>query len=199
MVSKAGEEIAGPPGRDLLMSEAQTFADLAAAIDGAFARWDRSHLHEFHLADGRRVVMPSGEDEETDAADEIPEAQQIGSVGLRAGSSFKYVFDLGDDWQHGCTVLRTDVDPLEEWGSVPTEIVPIFGWGTIPDQYGRLEPGQDALDECNVVTHVIRDDDPALPASRSQDDLFILTLELRNDELDRSVQRTGGSNGLLSR
>ena len=32
-----------------------TFAQLAEAIDVAFARWDLSHLHVFELPNGRRV------------------------------------------------------------------------------------------------------------------------------------------------
>lgn len=62
---------------------------------------------------------------------------------MGAGDTFVYVFDLGDRWEHGCTVLRTDVDPAQEWGEVPTDVVPIFGWGAIPDQYGRLMPDDD--------------------------------------------------------
>jgi len=34
------------------------FKQLADAIDDAFARWDRSHLQEFSLADGRRLRDP---------------------------------------------------------------------------------------------------------------------------------------------
>lgn len=33
-------------------------SDLADAIDGAFARWDRSHLQDFTLADGTRLCLP---------------------------------------------------------------------------------------------------------------------------------------------
>ncbi len=50
---ESADDLAGPPGRDLLVSSAHTFAELATAIDRAFARWDLSHLHEFHLPDGR--------------------------------------------------------------------------------------------------------------------------------------------------
>lgn len=50
---------------------------------------------------------------------------------------------LGAGWEHECTILRDDVDPLDEAGSVPTEIVPVFGWGATPDQYGRVTPGSD--------------------------------------------------------
>lgn len=51
MVSKGGEEIADPPGRDLLVSEAHTFADLAGAtfadLAGATCHsWTGAHAHE---------------------------------------------------------------------------------------------------------------------------------------------------------
>jgi hypothetical protein len=141
LVSKGGEELVDPPGRDLLVSSVHTFADLATAIDRAFARWDLSHLHEFRLLDGRRLVMMDGADEfeEIDPARHLDErSHSLGSLGIRAGDTFVYVFDFGDDWEHACTVLRTDVDPEAEAGTVPSEIIPTFGWGTIPDQYGRL-------------------------------------------------------------
>jgi hypothetical protein len=47
------------------------------------------------------------------------------------------VFDLGDNWQHRCTVEREKGDPLEKYGEVPKAPVAIWGWGSIPDQYGR--------------------------------------------------------------
>lgn len=57
LAAQGGEEFVGAPGRDLLVSDTHTFADLATAIDRAFARWDLSHLHEFRFADGRRIGM----------------------------------------------------------------------------------------------------------------------------------------------
>lgn len=122
------------------------FADLFSAIDRAFARWDLSHLHEFRLLDGRRVMMMEGADEfeEIDPARHLDElTHSLGSVGLRAGATFIYVFDFGDNWEHGCTVLRTDVDPIQESGIAPSDIVPVFGWGTIPDQDGRMSLDDD--------------------------------------------------------
>ena len=44
-----------PPGRVMLVGPRHTFADLAEAIDAAFARWDLSHLHMFELTDGRHI------------------------------------------------------------------------------------------------------------------------------------------------
>ena len=35
------------PGRDVIVRPGHSFAQLAEAIDNAFARWDRSHLHGF--------------------------------------------------------------------------------------------------------------------------------------------------------
>jgi hypothetical protein len=47
------------------------------------------------------------------------------------------IFDLGDNWQHRCTVLADKADPVDEYGPVPAGPVAIWGWGSIPDQYGR--------------------------------------------------------------
>jgi hypothetical protein len=145
LVSNGGDELADAPGRDLLVSSVHTFAELANAIDRAFARWDPSHLHEFRLADGRRVVMEEAEElEDSGSAQHLDErAHSPSSMGLSSGDTFTYIFDLGDEWEHDCTVLRIDVDPEEEAGVVVSEILPIFGWGTIPDQYGRLSPDDD--------------------------------------------------------
>jgi hypothetical protein len=46
------------PGRIFAAARSHTFSDLAGAIDDAFARWDRSHLQEFTLADGTRLCDP---------------------------------------------------------------------------------------------------------------------------------------------
>ena len=139
--SRSGEELADPPGRDLLVSDARSFADLADAIDRAFARWDVSHLHEFRLADGRRIGM--ADTDEFGAEGELDDrVETLARAALTAGDSFEYIFDFGDGWEHTCMVLRDDVDPREQAGVEPTGIVPVFGWGSIPDQYGRVTPDE---------------------------------------------------------
>jgi len=50
---------------------------------------------------------------------------------LKPGEQFVYVFDLGDDWAHLCTVGNSPLDPLETLGSVPDRPLPYFGWGAI--------------------------------------------------------------------
>jgi hypothetical protein len=56
---------------------------------------------------------------------------------LRCGEQFAYVFDLGDNWQHLCTIGPQLADPMETLGVIPGKPLPSWGWGDIPDQYGR--------------------------------------------------------------
>ena len=54
LVGGRGEDLWPRPGRLLVASRSHTFRQLATAIDDAFARWDRAHLHEFTLPDGAK-------------------------------------------------------------------------------------------------------------------------------------------------
>jgi len=72
---------------------------------------------------------------------------------LQPGEQLVYVFDLGDNWTHLCTVNPDKVDPLETLGITSSEMpghVSFFGWGDIPDQYGRRWRGD--TDDANPVT-----------------------------------------------
>src|SRR2546428_1497973 len=40
LLTGRGEELADPPGRDLLIHDGHTFEAIARAIDRSFARWD---------------------------------------------------------------------------------------------------------------------------------------------------------------
>jgi hypothetical protein len=122
------------PGRLLLARPGMTFRDLAVAIDDAFARWDLSHLHVFHLADGTRIGVRTPWDEYDD--EELDDRAEKLSR-LQLGERFAYEFDLGDSWMHLCTVGEEKVDPAEVYGERPVRPVPYAGWGAIPDQYGR--------------------------------------------------------------
>jgi hypothetical protein len=92
-----------------------SYAQLATAIDDAFARWDRSHLHEFDLADGTRIGTPGPDMDDDDVLDESRERLS----NLQASQQFIYVFDFGDDWTHLCTVIAAGIDPHEVLGVVP--------------------------------------------------------------------------------
>lgn len=120
-----------PPGRVLLVHADHSFADLADAIDTAFARWDPTPLHEFGV-EGRRLSADA-EEADVEDSDEVT----VGEVGLRPGSRFTYLFDLAIRWIHDCTVEGVGVDPYELTGEEPDLPAAILGWGMIPDQHGR--------------------------------------------------------------
>ena len=58
LIEGHGEQYWPRPGRILTAACSRTFKQLANAVDDTFARWDRSHLQEFTLADGRRLCDP---------------------------------------------------------------------------------------------------------------------------------------------
>ncbi len=140
LVAGRGEELWPRPGRIFAANRSHTFRQLADAIDDGFARWDRSHLHEFFLADGHRIGFPDLDDE--DPAPLLDHRRQRLSR-LDLGEQFAYVFDFGDDWQHLCTVGPKRIDPLEVLGIIPDRPLPFWGWGSIPDQYDRRWDGDD--------------------------------------------------------
>jgi len=114
------------------MTAARTaaFEQLGKAVEDAFARWHHNHLHEFTLADGT-VIIPvrwwDGEEPERSL-----DGAKVRLGRLRPGEQFAYTFDLGDNWQHLCTVAAQRADPLETLGIIPVGslLPPILpGWG----------------------------------------------------------------------
>ncbi len=143
LVEGRGDVFWPRPGRVFAARRTDTFADLASAIDEAFARWDRAHLHQFWLADGRRLTTLTDwndvdEDDEHVLDDRLV---KLGTLGL--GDRFVYEFDFGDGWTHLCVVGDERIDPLDALRFVPTKPLPYWGWGQLPDQYGRRWPDDD--------------------------------------------------------
>ncbi len=129
-----GEQYWPRPGRIFAAAHSHTFKQLADAIDDAFARWDRSHLQEFTLADGRRLCDPDPDWEiEGEVTDDY---RRVKLSRLHPGEQFAYVFDLGDDWAHLCAVGARRIDPAEALGILPEHGVP----GVSP----RMVPGRSA-------------------------------------------------------
>jgi hypothetical protein len=89
------------------------------------SRWDHNHLHEFTLADGT-VITPArwwdGEEPEGSL-----DGANVRLGRLRPGEQFAYTFDLGDNWQHLCTVAPQRADPLETLGIMPDRPLPCWG------------------------------------------------------------------------
>lgn len=141
LVSGRGGEVWPRPGRVFAAARSHVFAQLAEAIDLAFGRWDLAHLHMFTLADGTGVSPLQWWHGEAPAGTLDGRTTKLSR--LQAGEQFAYVFDLGDDWAHLCTVADKRIDPREELGATPSRPVPFWGWGSLPDQYGRQWDGDD--------------------------------------------------------
>lgn len=143
-----GEDLWPWPGRIFAVGPAHTFLDLANAINGAFARWDRAHLSMFTLADGRLVTDENtGAELASSSSGLITVPVDIATAKVAAmlapGAEFQFTFDFGDDWTHRCVVGQEKVDPLEVLGIRPRVPLAYWGWGDIPDQYGRQWAGDD--------------------------------------------------------
>ena len=150
LIEGRGQRLWPRPGRIFVASRSHTFAQFADAIDAAFARWDHAHLHEFHFNETgghgpysyERVATPDPDWDDHDVTD----LNTAKLSRLAGGQQFLYIFDLGDDWTHLCTVGEKRVDPIELYGIIPAHPVPYWGWGDIPDQYGRRFDGDTADD-----------------------------------------------------
>ena len=134
LVEGRGETFWPRPGRVFAAARSHTFAQLADAVDTAFARWDRSHLHLFTLGDG---TLLGRLDHWDDPLDRMGDSASTKLSQLEPGAQFAYTFDMGDDWTHVCTVGPQRIDPLDELGIQPRAPLSYWGWGAIPDQYGR--------------------------------------------------------------
>lgn len=101
----------------------------------------------FTLRDGTQIVpMRWWDDPSGDELDD--EGTRLSRLAL--GEQFAYVFDLGDDWQHLCTVAKERVDPVDLYGIEPNKPAAYWGWGgCLPDQYGRRFNG-DTGDETPI-------------------------------------------------
>jgi len=124
-----GEDLWPYPGRVFAVGPSHTFMDLASAINGAFARWDRSHLSMFTLADGRVVTdRETGAEMAASMGGPIRASLDIESAGVARttapGAEFQFIFDLGDSWTHRCgvgvaaVVLTAGIGPGSATGTV---------------------------------------------------------------------------------
>lgn len=134
LVEGRGEQLWPRPGRIMAAARRHTFRELATAIDDAFARWDRAHLHQFWLGDGTRVTQP---DPDFEPDEQQRDSHRLTLSCLKPGERFAYEFDFGDGWLHLCTVGELRIDPEEALGIIPACPLAYWGWGVIPDQYGR--------------------------------------------------------------
>lgn len=89
----------------------QTLDDLHEVIFEAYDRYDE-HLYEFQLGSrpfddqGPNFEMAEMQDDESECQD--AGTSTLGSLGLKPGQIFGYLFDFGDSWYHQILVERID-------------------------------------------------------------------------------------------
>ncbi|WFE53192.1 hypothetical protein [Micromonospora sp. WMMD1155] len=133
LVTGRGRDWWPRPGRVFTAHRGHTFAELAEAIDVAFGRWDLAHLRMFVLPGGEDVSFSSWRD--GPAFPGTRDGRRTRLDVLSDDAAFAYVFDLGEDWTHLCTVRRPEPSAVASQPSQPPR--PHRGWGDLPDQYGR--------------------------------------------------------------
>ncbi|MEU7176393.1 hypothetical protein ABZ949_33515 [Micromonospora tulbaghiae] len=102
LVTGRGRDYWPRPGRIFTTHRKHTFAQLAEAIDIAFGRWDLAHLRMFVLADGVEMSWSPWRDGPAFPGTRDGRCSRLDE--LTVGTVFAYVFDLGEDWTHLCTV-----------------------------------------------------------------------------------------------
>ncbi|MFI7215821.1 IS1096 element passenger TnpR family protein [Micromonospora maritima] len=117
------------PGRVVSAGAEHTFAQLAEAVDRAFGRWELDHLRMFVLPGGVEVSWSAWRD--GPAFPDTLDGRRTRLGLLAPGSAFAYLFDLGADWTHLCTVRRAS--------GIRAPALPTLldGWGVAPEQYAR--------------------------------------------------------------
>jgi Plasmid pRiA4b ORF-3-like protein len=111
-------------GPDLRRRPVAQFADLAAAIVDTSALWDRTaHLHMFDLGESGGLLIDQywddpPEDSRADTAVKLST--------LTAGRQSAWIFDLGDNWSHRCTVGAEQIDPDDTPGITPDWPMPYW-------------------------------------------------------------------------
>ena len=111
------QEVAPPVWRLIEVSATDTFWALHVAIQDAMG-WTDSHLHAFHLPDGRGGVIEigiPGTDEEYEVI--AGWRRQLKRHFKTVGQELEYEYDFGDDWKH--TVLLEGILLADEDGTYP--------------------------------------------------------------------------------
>lgn len=95
-----------PVWRRVVVPSRITLAELHEVVQAAFGWWGY-HLHEFDI-DGVRFGSDDGEDWDPPEDERRARLDKL----ARAGSSFTYTYDFGDNWRHTVAVEKvTPADP----------------------------------------------------------------------------------------
>jgi len=155
LVDGGGLSLWPRPGRIFAAARSHSFAHLATAIDDAFARWDRAHLHMFDLGESGGLLIDQYWD---DAPSDSRVDDTVNLSTLAGRQQFVYIFDLGDNWAHLCTVGPERIDPLDTLGITPDRPLPYWD--------GAASPTSTAADGTATTARPRRWQTPSWPTCR---------------------------------
>ena len=101
-------EIDPPIWRSVLVKASTTLHELHRTIQMLF-QWFDYHLYRFEIGE-RGFEAP---DEEAEGEDST--RVRLSQLGLRAGDTFEYTYDFGDDWRHLIEVEGLETVSEEVW------------------------------------------------------------------------------------
>ena len=131
--------------RVIEMRAKQTLDKLHEAIFIAFDRFDY-HFWDFYFGDDKpysdkATIYGMSSDSFLGAKENAFDAKKtdLASLGLKAGDTFYYLFDTGDDWWH--RIVVESVDGLAQRGGRYPRIVKKIGRS--PEQYEEYDEDED--------------------------------------------------------
>lgn len=98
--------------RVIRMNISYTLYDLHDVIQQAF-EFDNDHLFAFYVGQGMLKKTYTLEEAAMSFEEESVEETSIGSLGLREGQKFSYLFDFGDMWWFDIKVLKMTEDTVQ--------------------------------------------------------------------------------------
>ena len=177
--------------RHLRVSGNATLADLADSILDAFD-FCNDHLYSFFMddrwwSDGDCYHSPY------DSEEPCATSAALCRLGLTKGSSFKFLFDYGDEWRFQCKVLQVIEEPTDKTVTVRSK-------GKAPEQYPEYydEDDYDSDDddesfERNIIMKTLHehdlyddedeDDDEEYPVPEIPDKMYEEAFRFRTDKL----------------
>ena len=101
-------EIDPPIWRSVLVEASITLHELHRTIQMLF-QWYDYHLYRFEV--GQRGFEASDEEAEGEDSTRV----RLSQLGLRAGDTFEYTYDFGDDWRHLIEVEGLETVSEQAW------------------------------------------------------------------------------------
>lgn len=128
--------------RRIVISGQANFGMLHHVIQAAMG-WHDAHLHEFRVGD-QNIGVPDPEGDNSDRPTAIERRVRLNRL-LGAGSTFTYLYDFGDNWEH-CLSVEQVRDADDRYGDGPIAWVQAGERACPPEDAGGVDAYQDFLE-----------------------------------------------------